>query len=164
MYIKDKVKAGLLYLFGFIAVGAAVALIVCFVSILHLRTEYRAFCLEVNDAILATSAEERFIGRGEEKLPLDTETLDYYDMLLLADGAQVISRDAAEPNGRSIVIFLGEDRLTLTSVEQDGSLINLRWETAEGVRSYNVRSTQVSFMSLAAYYTNYARRAENGAR
>ena len=158
VYIKDKVKTGLLYFFGFIAIGASLALIVWFISILRLRTEYREFCLEVNEAILATAEGDRRIGRGEESFPASREMVDYYDMLLLADGVTVISRDEATPDEHSIVLTLKGGRLILTNVEKDGSLINIRWETAEGVRSYNLRSSQISFMSISAYYSNYARR------
>ena len=76
----------------------------------------------------------------------------------MADGVTVISRDEATPDERSIVLTLRDGRLILTNVEKDGSLINIRWETAEGVRSYNLRSSQISFMSISAYYSNYARR------
>lgn len=159
MYIKDKLKTGILYFFGLVAIGIAVALIVWFISILHLRTEYRDFCLQVNDAILATPAEARFIQRGTEQLPLSAEALDYYDQILLAEGVTVISRKEAEPNERSIVLLLEENRLIFTNVEKDGSLIHLRWETAEGSVSYTVRSERITFMQMSAYFTGYARRA-----
>ena len=158
MYVKQKVKALLLYFFGFIAVGASLALIIWFISILRLRTEYREFCLEVNDVILATDSDQRRIRRGEEEYPLSSEAMNYYDQLLLASGVTVVSREEVEPNNRSIVLILGENRLTFTNVEKDGSLINLRWEAPGETRSYHVRSSQTSFMSIASYFSNYARR------
>ena len=136
------------------------ALIAWFASILRLRTEYREFCLEINDVILSTPATERFIRQGDKELPLSMEALDYYNMLLLSDTVVVISREDAEPKDSSVRIRLGEDQLIYTSVEKDGSLIALRWETPEGTRSYFVRSGQVSFMSMSAYFKNYARRVE----
>ncbi len=160
MYLKYKIKTVLLYVCGFIAVGACVALIAWFVSILRLRTEYRAFCLEVNEVILATPAKERSIQQGDKELPLSMSDLDYYNMLLLDRNVVVISREDAEPTDSSIRIILGDKSLIFTSVEQDGSLIALRWETPEGTRSYFVRSGQVSFMSMSAYFKNLARRAE----
>jgi hypothetical protein len=160
MYLKYKIKTVLLYVCGFIAVGACVALIAWFVSILRLRTEYRAFCLEVNDVILATPAKERSIQQGDKELPLSMEALDYYNMLLLDSNVVVISREDAEPTDSSIRIILGDKSLIFTNVEKDGSLIALRWETPEGTRSYFVRSGQVSFMSMSAYFKNLARRAE----
>ena len=160
MYLKYKVKTILLYVFGFIAVGACIALIAWFVSILRLRTEYREFCLGVNDVILATPANDRSIRQGDKELPLSMDALDYYNILLLDSNVTVISREDAEPKDSSIRIQLGEDALTFTNVEKDGSLIALRWETPEGTRSYFVRSGQVSFMSISAYFKNYARRVE----
>ncbi len=160
MYLKYKIKTVLLYVCGFIAVGACVALIAWFVSILRLRTEYREFCLGVNEVILATPAKARFIRQGDKELPLSMDALDYYNMLLLDGSVTVISREDAEPKDSSIRILLGEDQLIFTNVEKDGSLIALRWETPEGSRSYFVRSGQVSFMSMSAYFKNYARRLE----
>ena len=161
MYLKYKIKTVLLYLFGFIAVGAAVALIVWFVSILRLRTEYREFCLEVNRVILATPAKDRSIQQGDKSYPLSMDDLDYYNMLLLDRNVVVYSREDAEPTDSSIRIFLGDKSLIFTSVEKDGSAIALRWETPEGTRSYCVRSGQVSFMAMSAYFKNIARRAES---
>ena len=158
MYIRDKVKAGILYFFGFIAVGSSLALIIWFISILQLRTEYRAFCFEINDVILATPGRDRTIGRGEESFPASQEIVDYYNMLLLGEGVTVISRDEVTPDERSIVLTLKDGKLSFTNVEKDGSLINIRWESERELRSYNVRSSQTSFMGVAAYYSNYARR------
>lgn len=160
MYLKYKVKTALLYFFGFVAIGATVALIIWFVSILRLRTEYREFCLGINDTILATSAKERFIQQGDKRYPLSMNDLDYYNMLLLDSNVVVISREDAEPTDTSIRIILGDKSLIYTNVEKDGSLIALRWETPEGTRSYFVRSGQVSFMGMSAYFKNIARRAE----
>ena len=161
MYLKYKIKTVLLYLFGIIAVGAAVALIVWFVSILRLRTEYREFCLDVNEVILATPAKDRCIQQGDKSYPLSMSDLDYYNMLLLDRNVVVISREDAEPTDSSIRIILGDKSLIFTNVEKDGSLIALRLETPEGTRSYFVRSGQVSFMSMSAYFKNLARRAES---
>ena len=160
MYLKYKIKTVLLYVCGFIAVGACVALIAWFVSILRLRTEYREFCLGVNDTILATPAKERSIQQGDKRYPLSMNDLDYYNMLLLDRNVTVISREDAEPTDGSIRIILGDRSLIYTNMEKDGSLIALRWETPEGTRSYFVRSGQVSFMSMSAYFKNIARRAE----
>lgn len=161
MYLKYKFKTWLLYFCGFIAIGVCVALIAWFVSILRLRTEYREFCLDVNDVILATPAKERFIQQGDVKLPLSMNDLDYYNMLLLDSTVVVISREDAEPKDSSIRISLGDNSLIYTSVEKDGSLIALRWETPEGTRSYFIRSGQVSFMAMSAYFKNLARKAES---
>lgn len=161
MFLRYKVKTFLLYFCGFIALGSCVALILWFASILRLRTEYRAFCLEVNDVILATPAKERFIQQGGKSFSLSMDDLDYYNMLLLDSNVTVISREDAEPTDSSIRILLGDKSLIYTNVEKDGSLISLRWETSEGTRSYFVRSGQVSFMAMNAYFKNIARRAES---
>ena len=42
MYLKQKLGGFALYFFGFLALAVAAALIGWFVSMLHLRTEYRA--------------------------------------------------------------------------------------------------------------------------
>ena len=161
MYLKYKLKTWLLYLCGFIAIGVCIWLIVWFVSILRLRTEYREFCLGVNDTILATPAKDRFIQQGDKRYPLSMNDLDYYNMLLLDNNVVVISREDAEPTDSSIRIILGDKSLIFTNVEKDGSLIALRWETPEGSQSYFVRSGQVSFMTMSAYFKNIARRAES---
>ena len=157
MYRRDRSKTILLYLGGALAVGAALLLIGFFVYPLALRTEYRAFALEVNDEILGCPAEEREIARGETRLPLSAFDLDYYDKILLDQGTAVVDRKVREPEKSSIALILGEKRLWFIRV--DNTLVNLRWETPEGVRGYTVRCDLITFAQMNAYFTNLARAA-----
>ncbi len=160
MYLKQKANAALLYLAGFLAVGICLALIVFFVHILVLRTEYRAVCLEINDVILQTSPDELSVSRGGETWPLDENTLEYYNIRLLDASTVVYSRKDGEEDARSIVIFLGSYRLSYTGIEDD-SAIRIRWDGPSGHRSYLVRSDDVSFRQFSAYLSNYVRRLES---
>ena len=155
MFRKENFISLALYLCGGVAIGVCLALIVYMVYVLQLRTEYRATCLEINDAILA-AGEEASIERDGAVWPLDQTTLDYYNMRLLDEGTVVYNRRAAALNARSIIIHLGDDRLSFTGLE-DGSAINIRWETSGKTRYYTVRSS-VSFMQLTAYLSNYIRK------
>ena len=156
MYRKDRRRAAALYLGGGIALVVCIALIVFLVYALTLRTEYRAMCLEINDAVLAANVAERSIERGGESRALDESTLMYYDIFLLDRHTVVFNRKTAEPNSKSILIHLGENTLCFTG-QEDGSAINIRWETPDSSRGYTVRS-QTSFMQLSAYLSNYLRR------
>ena len=157
MYRRDRSKTILLYLGGALAVGAALLLIGFFVYTLALRTEYRAFALEVNDEILGCPAADREIARGETRLPLSAFYLDYYDKILLDQGTAVVDRKVREPEKSSIALILGEKRLWFIRV--DNTLVNLRWETPEGVRGYTVRCDLITFAQMNAYFTNLARAA-----
>ena len=157
MYKSYQRKTILLYLGGALAVGAALLLIGFFVYTLALRTEYRAFALEVNDAILTCPAQGREIARGETRLPLSAFDLDYYDKVLLDQGTAVLDRKALEPDKSSIVLILGEKRLWFIRV--DNTLVNLRWETPEGVRGSTVRCDLITFAQMNAYFINLARAA-----
>jgi len=159
MYKKDKAKAGALYACGFVAIGACVALIIFFISILSLRSEYKKVCLEINDHILATPAEENFILRDEKTYPLSDQVLEYYNMALLGENTVVFNRKECEPTAKSIVLALGDSTLTFTGLE-DGSAINVRWVTPEETRNYTLRSSTTSFMQMSAYLSNYLRRTE----
>ena len=75
MYKKAKVKTALLYTFGTLAVMIALGMIVFMVHTLRLRTEYRQFCLEVNDAVLASSMRQNTVTRGDETAPLSFTAL-----------------------------------------------------------------------------------------
>ena len=156
MYLKQKLGGFALYFFGFLALAVAAALIGWFVSMLHLRTEYRAFCLMVNDVILATPAEERSISRGDECYPLSAAALDYYDQMLLDEGATVADRKENQPTAKSIILQLGDSRLIYTGAEM-GRTVLLRWESPGETRCYTVRSDLITFSQLNAYFTNYAR-------
>ena len=107
MYLKHKVNSALLYLACFLALGICLALIVFFVHILALRTEYRAACLEINDVILQTAPDELSVSRGGQTRHLDENTLEYYNIRLLDAKTVVYSRKDGEEDDRSIVIRLG---------------------------------------------------------
>ena len=159
MFRREKGKGALLYLGAFAALGTCLALIVFFVHILVLRTEYRAVCLEINDVILATDPETVTVTRGGETWPLDAQTLDFYNIRLLDADTVVYSRRDGEINERSILISLGAYRLSFTGLE-DGSSIRILWDGPSGHRSYLVRSSAISFRQYSAYLSNYIRRLE----
>ena len=159
MYKKDKAKAAAVYTCGMIAAGVCIALIAFFVYTLSLRTEYRKVCLEINDHILTSPASSNFVLKGGMTYPLSDQILEYYNMALLGDNTVVFNRKECEPTAKSIVLVISECTLTFTGLE-DGSAVNVRWDTPEDSRSYTLRSSSVSFMQMSAYMNNYLRRTE----
>jgi len=157
-YRAYKIKSSLLYVFGTLALGIAVVMIGFMVHILSLRSEYRSFCLEINDAVLASPAGSSSISRDGESAPLTDAALNYYDVFLLDEGTLVYNRRAAEPTDRSITISLPRKTLTFTPLDE-GTAVNLRWETPEGVRSYSVRAAYITFEQLSSYLDTYLRTA-----
>lgn len=157
MYKADKKRAAVLWSCGVAAVGACLALIIFFVYTLVLRTSYRAFCLEINDAILHTDIAACTVGRGDEVLPADKAILDYYDEFLLDEGTLVFARKGSEPTERSIILTLGENTLVFTPVD-NGTAVCLRWTAPDGTDTYTVRTGYISFAQLSACYTNYRNR------
>lgn len=144
-----------LTLLGAVALIAMVALIVFFVHTLSLRSDYRATCMEINDAILAVPAETCTAEQLGEVWPADSALLNFYDRWLLDDHVTAYSRKGAAPADSSIVLGIGRNTLCLTGLE-DGTAVALRWETPDGVTTYTVRTTGVTFMQLSAYMQNYA--------
>ena len=161
VYKKDRAKAAALYTCGAIAIGICVALISFLVYVLHLRTEYRATCLEINDQILISPASQNFIQRGEDVFPMSDDLLEYYNMLLLRNDVIVFNRKECELTDKSIALHISDNRLTFTGLE-DGSALGIRWETSDGTKTYTVRSSVISFMQMNAYLSNYIR-AQNAA-
>lgn len=157
---RDARSTALLFGFGGLALAIALALIAFFVWTLALRTEYRAFCLEVNSVILATPAGDRRIVQGELELPLSAADLDYYDKMLLDTGTAVLDRKRREPNAGSITLVLGENSLRITGVEN--TLIHLHWAGEGGERDYTVRSDLITYAQMNAYLKNMARRGSLG--
>lgn len=157
MYKRDRRQGAALFIAGGLAILVCLALIAFFVHILALRTEYRAFCMEVNDAVLAARGTEMTVERGGESWPLNFETLDYYDRNLMAEKTVVFNRKSAEPNEKSITLRFSGAALTLTG-QEDGSRINIRWEADGKTRSYTIRSESISFMQYSAFLSNYIRK------
>lgn len=157
MYKRDRRRAAALFVGGGIALAVCAALVVFLVYTLALRTEYRKTCFAINDAILAARGTEMTVERGGERWPLDEKTLAYYNQNLLERNTVVFDRRQAALNEKSILLYLGENRLSFTGLE-DGSAINIRWETPEETRSYTVRSSMVTFSQYSAYLSNYVRR------
>ena len=153
MYKKAKVKTALLYTFGTLAVMIALGMIVFMVHTLRLRTEYRQFCLEVNDAVLASSMRQNTVSRGDETAPLSFTALNYYDQFLLDAGTLVYSRKSAEPTEKSIVISIKGG--TLSFIPLDEETVCLRWDTSSGTSSYRVRAGYITFVDLNSYLTIY---------
>ena len=156
MYRKDKIRTLALFLGGGLALAVCVGLIAFMAYSLQLRTEYRAACLEINEAILATGPEEAQIGRSGERWPVNQQVLDFYNMRLLDEGTLVFSRRSADTDEQSIFLYLEGGTLSFTGLE-DGSAIGIRWETPERTRTYTVRSV-TSYMQYTAYLSNYVRR------
>lgn len=99
----------------------------------------------------------RSVSAAGSPWPLDEKTLTYYNQNLLDRNTAVFDRRQAELNEKSILLYLGESRLCFTGLE-DGSAINIRWETPGETRSYTVRSSMVTFSQYSAYLSNYVRR------
>ncbi len=153
---RDKYRAAALYLGGGLALGLCAALIVFVAYTLALRTEYRETCFAINDAVLAARGMEMTVERGGEQWPLDERTLDYYNQNLLQQNTVVFNRRRIPLNEKSILLHLGENRLCFTGLE-DGSAINVLWETPDRSRSFTVRSA-ITFNQYSAYLSNYIRR------
>ena len=153
MYKKAKIKTALLYAFGALAVTIALGMIVFMVHTLRLRTEYRDFCLEINNAVLTSPKQRNTVTRGDETAPLSFTALNYYDQFLLDTGTLVYSRKSAEPTEKSIVISMKGGTLFFIPLDQE--TICLRWDTPSGTRSYRVRAGYITFADLHSYLTIY---------
>lgn len=163
IYVKDRRKARLLFLSGGIAILACVALIVFFVHILVLRTEYREACLEMNDRILAAQkGDPGSIRLGERSCPLNEAALNYYDIFLLDEKTVVYNRKSFEEDDSCLILSFSDCRLVLKDLDA-GVRIGLRWETPEGVRCYSVACGNYSFMQLGSYFSNLYRHSESAA-
>ncbi len=156
MYRKQKWQRRLLFLTGGTAIGICLALIVFFIYILVLRTEYRATCLEVNDVILHSDLRQGTVERNGKEWPLSREVLEYYNMRLMGENVTVYSRRDANPNEKSIWIRLGDYTLCFTGLE-DGHAIHVSWKTPRERKSYMLRSESVSFVQDSAFLSNYVR-------
>ena len=159
MYKKYQRKTVLLYVCGGLAIGVCIALIIFIVWVLMLRTEYKQTCLEINDDILASTEDQRFILKDGEKYPLSFEVLDYYNQYLLDKKSMVYSRKTADPADSSIVLKIADKTLTITGIE-DGSAVHLTWETPSETKHYKVRNENYTFRSLDSYMKNYLRKTE----
>ena len=157
MYKRDRRRGAALFIAGGLALAVCLALIVFFVHILVLRTEYRAFCMEVNDAVLAARGTQMTVERGGESWPMSMAVLDYYNQNLMASKTIVFNRKSAEPDAKSITLRFSGSALTFTG-QEDGTRINLRWESGGKTRSYTVRSEDITFMQYSAYLSNYIRK------
>lgn len=155
--MKRRFTGAGIYICGGLAMAAMVALIAFFVHILVLNTAYRAFCLDINDAVLASDPEYCTVEQYGEVFPADTALIDYYDRFLLGDGVTPFERKERPVSEGSITLRLNEGTLSLTERE-DGTAIHLRWETPDGVRCFTVRSERVTFRQLDAYLQTYMRR------
>ena len=158
VYKKDRIRTVVLYVCGAVAVLSCVALIAFFIFTLHLRTEYRACCLEINDRILASYAQEdRTIRMGNESCPMDGAVQDYYDRILLDAKTIVYNRRSFEPDDKCLILEFSGCRLIFRDL-REGHWIGLRWETPEGTRCYSVASGDYTFMQMTAFFQNTLRR------
>ena len=161
MYARDRIRAALLWAGGILAVGVCAALIVFFVWTLNLKTAYRADCLEINDAILASPAETNLVHCGGETYPASDALVQYYNVYLLARDTTVYSRKASEHTDRTITIELAGGSLSLTELD-DPSAVAIEWKTPEHTKTYLVRNSAVTFLQLRSYFTNYKNRMDAG--
>ena len=159
MYKKAKAHTALLYIFGTLAIGMCVALITFIVWILVLRTDYKKTCLEINDQIVMSPSDQNFVIRDGQTYPLSSEALNYYDEFLLDKKVIVYNRKAAEPDRNSIVMKINGRTLTFTG-QDEGTSVNIRWETEAGVKNYSVRTGSISYTMLNSYMKNYIRKTE----
>ena len=160
VYKSARCKAVLLYAAGTLAVGAAIALIVYFVYILNLRTEYRAVCLEINDCVLASRRRsDNRIEKGEKSCPLPDSALDYYNQFLLDGKTVVYSRKSFSPDEKCLILYFSGCRLVLREM-RDGFDIGVRWETPEKTVCYTVACGNYSFPQLNSYFTNLYYRSQ----
>ncbi len=159
MYKKYHRKTVLLYVCGGLAVGICAALIVFIVWILVLRTEYKKTCLEINDCILSSTEDQRFILKDGEKYPMSFEVLDYYNRYLLDKKSMVFSRKAVEPTDKSIVLKFSDNTLTFLGIDDETAVL-LTWETPSEIKHYKVRNENYTFRSLNSYMKNYLRKTE----
>lgn len=154
MYKKDRSKRRVLFWCGGTAFAVSLALILFFIYILVLRTEYRSACLEINDVILATDQSELTVERGGEVWPLSQNALEYYNMRLLGEQVIVYNRANRDLTDESIIIHLGDNALSFTGWG-DGTAINIHWETPRGLKTYTVRSSLIPFWKDSLYLTRY---------
>lgn len=138
-------------------IGFAVilAIIIWFISVLRLRTEYRDTALEINEAFLAAGPERTTVSQGDVTLPASQTLIDYYDRFLLEGATIVFNKKPAEPDETSIFLQCGDKTLRFTGLE-DGTAISVCWITPDGEKYYTVRS-QVTFIQLNNYWKNYVR-------
>ncbi|MBQ6551518.1 MAG: hypothetical protein IJL78_08940 [Lachnospiraceae bacterium] len=157
MYKKAKRKSALLFVCGGLAIAVCLALIGFIAYILVLRTDYKETCLEINDMIVASPSDRNFVVRDGETYPLSEEALNWYDQIFLDRKAVVMNRKEAEPDKNSIVLLISDCTLTLTG-QDDGTAFAMCWETPDGVKHYQVRSTNYTFTSMNSYLKSYLKR------
>lgn len=138
-----------------IGFGVIAAIIIWFISVLMMRTEYKDTALEINDAFLAAGPEGTTVSQGDITLPATQSLIDYYDRFLLENTTIVFNKKPAEPDETSISLQCGDKTLRYTGLE-DGTAINVCWITPEGEKYYTVR-TQITFNQLNSYWKNYMR-------
>ncbi len=131
VYKESKRKTALLFTAGTLAIVACIALIVYFVYILNLRTEYRAVCLEINECVLASRyRSDNRIEKGEKSCPLPDYAMNYYNQFLLDGKTVVYNRKEFSPDEKSLILYFSGCRLVLREM-RDGFDIGVRWETPE---------------------------------
>ena len=159
MYKRDRIKTRILYACGALAILICLALTGFMVYSLRLRTEYRAFCLEVNDAILAVPEGQITISRQEKSAPASVRSIDYFNAFLLDSGTLVYNRRCEPVTDESIVIRLGKKKAFILTGLEDGSVINVRFETPEGTRGFSVLGGYIQFSDLCSRADIYLQRA-----
>ena len=150
----SKLKSNWVWICGGLALAVSLVLISLFVYVLNLRTEYRADCMAINDAVIAALGAENTIAQGDVIYPLSDGLLNYYNAWLRRGGTVVFDRKAHETTDKTIVMTLPGGTLMLTGVD-DWTAVNILWETADGTVSYTVRNEDITFFQLSARFASY---------
>ena len=138
------------------AICAAVGVTIFFIWTLHIRTDYKDTALEIN-LVLKDYQDRALIGQGGEYLPATSQVVNWYDIFLLDENTGVYSRKEEPVNDKTIYLVCGENTLSFTGFE-DGSAIQVVWDTPDTHKSFRVRSL-TTFRQLEAYYSNFRRKS-----
>ena len=152
--MSSKILKKIISYFSYIILGCAISVLAFFVYTLVLRTAFKATALEINDAIL--TCDDIAISCGDDNpVFVNIATVDYYDKFLFDRYTVVFAAKDIPVSANSIIIYVGEDELSFTSLS-DSSEIAIKWKTTKTEKNYIVRS-QISYLQLKAYYSNLKR-------
>lgn len=164
VYKGDRNKSILLFVLAGIAFAVALGFIIFMVWSLKLRTEYRGFCLDVNQKVLeARTMSSRRLSADGESCEISHSDLDYFNRLLLDGKTLVSSRKDIPPDEKSISLEFAGARLIITDQggdKDEGWLLALRWELKDEVRTYTIlNGGNYSFGNLRSYAARCFRQA-----
>ncbi len=151
MYRKEKLGRAILFACAAAAILIGVALIVFFVHTVRLRNEFRMTRIRINEVMCASDLERCTLQCGDETLPLTQPSLTYYNMYLNSPYTLVYNRRRAPQTEQTITLRLQGGTLSLTGLE-DGTAVNVCWESGGKTLSYTVRNEAQTFTQLTAYF------------